>query len=105
MERNMENFAKHMHKDFRRLVYPQSLDQPEQGKEEALKELSGMLDLLIGFDVGHTPYYSDLLPLAKSALQLQTTFHSFIEAPGRVVVHVRIPILSDQSPHLPNVFS
>ena len=55
MERNMENFAKHMHTDFRRLVYPQSLDQPEQSKEEALKELSEILDLLIGFDVGHTP--------------------------------------------------
>ena len=58
----METFAKHMHQDFRRSVHPRSLGQPEQSKEEALKEISGFLSFATGFDVGHTPYYLDLLP-------------------------------------------
>jgi len=89
---NVEIIGKYLHKDFRRTVYPRSIGQPEQNKEEWLKELSVGFAFATGFDVGHTLCYLNLLPPAKSALQ--TTVHSIIEAPGRVVVHVRIPILS-----------
>jgi len=60
-ERNMEVFVSYLHKDFRRSVYPRSLGQPEQNREEALKELSGLLGFVTGIDVGHTPCYSNLL--------------------------------------------
>jgi len=53
-EMNAENIGKHMHKDFRRLVYPRSLGQPEQSKEDALKELSEFLGFLTGIEVGYT---------------------------------------------------
>jgi hypothetical protein len=102
-EMNIEAMKKYMHKDFRRSVYPRSLGEPEQNAEEALKELSGLLGVITGVDVGHTLCYLNLLPRAKSTLQ--TTVHSIIEAPGRIVVHVRFPFLSSQSPHLPNAFS
>jgi hypothetical protein len=61
-ERNVENIGKYMHKDFRRSVYPRSIGQPEQNKEEWLKELSVGFGFGTGFDVGHTPCYSKLLP-------------------------------------------
>jgi hypothetical protein len=59
---SVESFGKLMHKDFRRSIHPRSIGQPEQGKEEALKELSGILDFVTGIDVGHTLCYSNLLP-------------------------------------------
>jgi len=60
-ERNMEVFVSYLHKDFRRSVYPRSLGQSEQNREEALKELRGLLGFVTGIDVGHTPCYSNLL--------------------------------------------
>jgi hypothetical protein len=101
-EMNIAAMKKLMHKDFRRSVYPRSLGEPEQNAEEAFKELSGLFGVLTGVNVGHTFCYSNLLPRAKSTLQM--TVHSIIEAPERIVVHVRIPFLSSQSPHLPNAF-
>jgi len=57
----MEVFVSYLHKDFRRSVHPRSLGQPEQNREEALKEVSELLDFVTGVDVGHTPCYSNLL--------------------------------------------
>jgi hypothetical protein len=61
-ERNVENIGKYMHKDFRRSVYPRSTSEPEKGKEDCLKEISGYLGFATEFDVGHSPCYSKLLP-------------------------------------------
>jgi len=74
------------------VVYPRSIAHAEQSKAEWLKEITGLFGFATGFDVGHTPCFSNLLPPAKSAPQ--TTVHSIIEAPGGVVIHVRIPVLS-----------
>jgi hypothetical protein len=60
-EKNMEVIKKHMHKDFRRSVHPRSIGEPEQNAEEALTELAGLLSLVTGIDVDHTPCYSNLL--------------------------------------------
>jgi len=53
-EMNVENIGKYLHKDFRRPVYPRSLGQPEQGKEEFLEEVSAILGFATGFNVGYT---------------------------------------------------
>ena len=61
LEMNVEILGKHLHKDFRRLVYPRSLGEPEQNKEEWLKEITGIMSFGIR-SVGHTTCYSNLLP-------------------------------------------
>ena len=59
--RNIEPVAKCMHKDFRRSVYPRNLGLPEQNGEDALNELSALLDFVTGIDVGHISCTSNLL--------------------------------------------
>jgi len=59
-ELNAEIIGKYLHKEFRRSVYPRSIGQPEQNKEEWLKELSAIIVFATGFDVGHTPCYLNL---------------------------------------------
>ena len=93
LQRNVDILVKHAHKDFRRVIYPRSMGYPEQNKEEWLKEIRGIFGFATGLDVGHTPCYSNFFPSTESALQ--STFHSIIESPGRVVAHVCTPILSD----------
>jgi len=61
-EMNLEIIGKYMHKDFRRLVYPRSIGELELSKEESLKQISGILGFATGWNVGHTPCYSNLLP-------------------------------------------
>jgi hypothetical protein len=68
-EMNVEIIGKHLHKDFRRLVYPRSIGQPEQNKEEWLKELSVGFGFGIGFDVGHTRCYS-ITPASSCVLPI-----------------------------------
>jgi hypothetical protein len=67
-ELNIAAMKKHMHKDFRRSIYPRSLGEPEQTAEEAIKGLSVLLGVITGVDVGHTFCYSNLLPRAESTL-------------------------------------
>ena len=62
LQRNVDLLVKHMHKDFRRVAYPRSMGIPEQNKEEWLTEITGMLGLATGANVGHTPSYSYFLP-------------------------------------------
>ena len=80
------------HKDFRRVIYPLSLGQPAQTKEECIKFTAGIMSFATAFDVGDTTCYSTSSYPAESPLQV--TAHSFTDAPGKVIVHVRIPILS-----------
>jgi len=60
-EMNVEIIGKQLHKDFRRSVYPRSLGQPELGKEDYLKEASGILGFATGFNVGYIPCYLNLI--------------------------------------------
>jgi hypothetical protein len=56
-EMNVETIGKHLHKDLRRSIYPRSLGLPEQSKEDLLKEISGIIGITTGMDVGHTICY------------------------------------------------
>ena len=67
-EMNVDIIGKHLQKEFRLLVYPRTIGQPEQTKEEFLKKLSGGFAFATGFDVGHTTCYSTCFPPAISAL-------------------------------------
>ena len=60
-ELNVGSAGSHIHKDFRRSIYPRSLGQPEQSKEDLLKEISGWIGFTTGFSVGYTPCYLNLL--------------------------------------------
>ena len=42
VEKNAEIVGRYFHKDFHRVVHPRSLGQPNQSREEALKELPGI---------------------------------------------------------------
>lgn len=95
-EKNLDLIAEHLHKDFRRCTYPRSLNKPEQNREEWLKHFSGIIAFATEFDVGYTGCFSNVLSLAQSLPQ--SNVHSIIEAPGKVILHVRIPIRSDKPP-------
>jgi len=58
-EMNVETTGRQLHKDFRRSIHPRSLDQPEQSKEEMLKEISELTSFADEFHVG--PCHSNLL--------------------------------------------
>ncbi len=90
---NVEILEELMHKDFRYLVYPQTIGELETSKEVWIEAVAKLFGYLIEVDVGYTSCYSNPLPLAEFALQ--TTCLSIIEAPGRIVAHVRIPTRSD----------
>jgi hypothetical protein len=61
-KKDLVTIGKHMHKDFRRSVYPRSTNEPEKGREDCLQGISGYLSFATEFDVGHIPGYSNLLP-------------------------------------------
>jgi len=98
---NVDIIGKHLRKDLRQLVYPRTIGQPEQTKEEFRK----IKKTIRGFRLCHWvrcrryPLLLERNLLSASALQVAA--HSIMEEPGRLVFHVRIPILSDQSSHLP----
>jgi len=56
---DVDILAKCLHKDFRRVVYPRSIGQPEQNKEEWLKEITAIIGFATGFDVGLDPLLFD----------------------------------------------
>jgi len=60
-ELNAESVGTHFHKDLRRSIYPRSIGQPEQSKEDLLKEISAWISHTTEFNVGYTPCYLNLL--------------------------------------------
>jgi hypothetical protein len=93
-EKNMSTLEKCLHKDFRRTIYPKNISEPTQNKEEFLKQLTTVY-MVPDIEVCSTPWYSPLFPLTESPLQW--TIHSIIEAPGKVVLHICIPALSEMT--------
>jgi hypothetical protein len=91
-EMNMDVVGKCLHKDFHHVIYPLSVGGPALDKEGWLKR---MAELGTGYGVGYITYCSDTLP--PTYTPLQQTFHSVVEAPGKVIIHVRIPIHLDYS--------
>ena len=86
-KRDMGLVTRLLHKDYRCALYPRSLGVSEETREEWIARFSGIISLWTDVDVScttRTPF-----AVAKSLLQL--IFHSIIETPGKVVVHVSIP--------------
>jgi len=83
----MDHIAKHLHKDHRRITYPRSVGKPEQTREEYLQHTSEVVDLWTGCEASYWLLLLKLPPPANPPPQI--TVHSVVEAPGKVVVHVR----------------
>ena len=80
--------AKCLHRDFRCILYPKSLGKPEETREEWLERLAGVLSLwTAGHEVG---YLAPWTPLAAAKCLLQSTYHSMIDTPGKLIAHVCI---------------
>jgi hypothetical protein len=94
-EKNVSTLEKCLHKDFRRTIYPKNIGEPTQNRDEFLKQFTTVY-LVPDIEVCSTPFYLPLFPLTGSPLQW--TIHSITEAPGKVVLHVCIPTLSEMAP-------
>ena len=87
--RNLDIIAKALHEDCRYVTYPRSLGKPEQTKEEWLGEYAGIVSLWTSDpEVSCIGCSSGPLPTTKSLPQL--TFRFIADAPGKVILHVRI---------------
>ena len=84
---NMDIVGKFLHKDFHYALHPKSLGEPTLDKERWVKRMS---ELGTGYGVGCTTQFSNVIP--HTYIPLQQTFHSVIDTPGKVIIHVRIPI-------------
>ena len=87
VERDVNVIAKHLHKDYSHIRYPLSLGFPEENRERYLEHMREIIGLWTSNEVRHQV----LLPSCPATSLPQSTIHSIIEAPGKVVVHVRIP--------------
>lgn len=65
-KRDIDLIAKLLHKDYRHITYPRSLGRPEQTREEWLQHIAGAINIWS---------------------QDETTVHSVIDIPGKVIVH------------------
>lgn len=95
IERNLNLLAKYLHKDYRHVIRPQSLGKPPVNRDEWLATMAEVFSSPIQFEKASYTGSHSVLTQAKSFLQ--ATYHSVVEAPGKVVLHVRIPIHSCQS--------
>jgi len=86
-KKDLAILEKPLHKDFRHVTYPRSLGRPEQNKEEWLAQLAKIIPLWIETKASHFNHRTSFV--AANPLPQETT-HSVIEAPGKVIVHVRI---------------
>jgi len=88
-KKDLALIAKCLHKDYRHTYYPRSLGKPEATREQWLEHLTGVVKLWTDHEVSCVNCCSSPPPLAKPLPQL--IIHSITDAPGKVVVHVRIP--------------
>lgn len=87
--RDMDHIARLLHKDHRRITYPRSVGKPEQNKEEYLQHTAEIMKLWTSSEVSRT-WDCSSNPLSPTKSISQPTVHSVVEAPGKVVMHVRI---------------
>ena len=64
-ELNLDIIKKYLHKDFRRFVYPRSIGQAEQNKEEWLEFLAVVKNFATGIEVLRLFATQPSSPLAK----------------------------------------
>ena len=96
LDKNLDRLAKGLHEDFRYIMYPQSLGRTEKNREEWLGYVAGVFNASIVFpSVSQTSCYSSTSSSPTNSLP-QATYHSILEAPGKVVTHVRISTRSGQ---------
>ena len=86
---NMDLVGSLCHKDFSNITYPKSLGVPTRDKEAFLKHYATVAT----YGVSRAAQYSNILHPAYIPLQL--TFHSVVEAPGKLLTHVRFTTLLD----------
>ena len=61
-EKDLDLIKKHLHDDFRRQIYPRSLNQPEQTKDETVNHFEMVIKFSFDFEVIYISRYSDALP-------------------------------------------
>lgn len=88
---DLDLLARCLHEDYRHVTYPRSLGQGERTKDDFVKYLSGFVP---AWTESVVSYFSPRRATFAAAKSLpQSTTHSIIEVPGKVIVHVRIPNL------------
>ena len=92
LERNVSLVAKLLHRDYRHITLPQSLGKPPVNRDEWLATITEILSSPIQIEKASYTRCHSILTQAKSFLQ--PIYHSVVEAPGKAVFHVRIPIHS-----------
>jgi len=85
--KDLDAIAKTLHKDFRYVTYPRSLNLQDKTKEEFLEYLKGIVPLWTEVKAS---YFSHRTSFVAANSIPQETNHSITEAPGKVIVHVRI---------------
>ena len=78
------------HNDFSNVIHPKSLGVLARDKEACLKHYA---ELGTGYGLSYAARCSNILPHAYTPLQV--TWHSVVEAPGKIVLHVRFTTLLD----------
>ena len=63
-KRDLDHISKSLHKEYRHTIYPQSLDKPEQTREEWLEQFAGIIGLWIDLEVSYIGYPLDSLTVA-----------------------------------------
>jgi hypothetical protein len=85
---DLDLISEALHKDFRNIIYPKSLGRSEETREEWLEQFAGVLSLwTAGHEVG---YVTPQTPFSTTKSLLESTYHSMIDTPGKVITHVRI---------------
>ena len=87
-KKDLNLFAKQLHKDYRRITSPRFLGVPDQTREQFLKSTLELMDLWAK-DCEVINSHSAPCSLAKS--HLQPIIHSITELPGKVFIHVCTP--------------
>ena len=91
--RDVGFLAKSIHKDYRRVSYPRSMGKPDRTGEEWVQDVTEKVGLWAGDSEASLSIPTILAQL--NPLPSQLTIHSIIEAPGKVVLHVRPTKCSD----------
>jgi len=63
-KKDLEILARPLHKDFRQIAYPRSLDKPEKNKEELLAYIAKVSSIWTETEASHFGYFSN--PLRSS---------------------------------------
>ena len=86
-KQDLDHIAKLLHKDYRHISLPRSINRPEENREQWLQHIGAVIGLWTESGVSYIGFPFHHPRLNPST---QWTIHSITEAPGKVVVHVSI---------------